>query len=137
MTDDQLSRAEWVRERARPLALDGLPPGQIVKRLLAELPRGYEDGYLSPGLAKDVRDALKTLGMRPNVAGAERVSTAGYKQLEMFTYDEIVALAAHRDEQIDADDAAKLREIEQWCAAHPGYTVEQIVSAAKARRQAS
>ena len=134
MTEDREPRARWVRDHALPLAKDGLPPRLIVQRLLAELPRGYEDGYLAPGLAKDVRDALKAVGLRPNVADAERPSAATYKQLEAFTFDEIVALAAHRDEQIDADDAAKLREIEQWCAAHDGYTVEQIVSEAKRLR---
>lgn len=137
-TDQRDTRAKWIRDHAIPLAREeGLPVRLIVPRLLIEMPRGFEDAYLAPGLAKDVRAALNAEGLRPNVAEVETVASASYKQLEAFTYDEIVALAAHRDEQIDADEAAKLREIEQWCEANPGHTVEQIVADAKLRRGAA
>ena len=134
MTNDDTPRRAWIRERAVPLAKQGLPPGQITKKLLGELPRGFEDSYLAPGITKEVGEVLKTLGLRPNVGKAKTPSAAEYKQLEAFDYDEIVAFAAHRDAQMDADERAKLRDLEAWCKANPGHTVEQIVSDAKQRR---
>ena len=134
MPNEETPRRKWIRDRALPLAKQGLSTSQITKKLLPELPRGYEDSFLAPGITKEVGDVLRTSGLRLNVGKAKTPAAAGYKDLTLFDYKEIVAFAAHRDAQIDADEQAMRRDIEAWCAKHPKYTVDQVVAAAKQLR---